>query len=267
MVGTRSWWLTSLFLATMSLWATGVRALGDSPDEVLKRNGLKQVGPLYMLEGEQDVKKKLAEVKQLSRQLKYARLQQASYGTAQDHQALIQNLNNQVNQIKAEINAVNRQMSRSPGFGGRFARYYAQGQRADLTAYRNQLDAELNQQNNLLAQAKSHPFDPKMKDKLDAEARDRQDDYQKAVTDLVQLVGTIKDKYAKLAKDDEVKKALDGLSLKIRPSPKLGPSHEFHETAKLAEKLEKESANPQPSSEPAAKTSRKSRRSTTGPTP
>ena len=159
------------------------------------------MGPLYVLEAEQDVKKKLAEVKQLSRQMKYARLQQASYGTAQDHQALIQNLNNQVGQIKAEINAVNQQMSRLPRFRGRFANMYVQEQNAELMAYRNQLNAELGQQNAMLNQVKTHPPDPKMKDKLDAEARDRQDEYQKAVTDLVQLVGTTQEKYAVLAKD------------------------------------------------------------------
>ena len=40
--------------------------------------------------------------------------------TAQDHQALIQNLNTQVGQIKAEINAVSQQMNRMPRFRGRY---------------------------------------------------------------------------------------------------------------------------------------------------
>ena len=267
MGGTRNQWLTGVFLTAMTFWGIGARALGDSPEEVLKRNGLKQVGPLYVLEGEQDVKKKLAEVRQLSRQTNYARLQQASFGTPQDHQALIQNLNNQVGQIRAEINAVNQQIGRLSRFRNRLANNYVQEQNAELNAYRNQLNYELGQQNNLLNQVKSHPPDPKMKQKIDADAQARSDEYYQAVHDLAQLVSTIKEKYAKLAKDDDVKKALGALSLKIRPQPKLGPSHEFHETVKVVEKLEKDSAEPQPSFEPASKTARKSRRAAAQPAP
>lgn len=249
-----------LFLTVMGFWGSCARALGDPPEEVLKKNGLRPVGPVYVLEMEQDVKKKLAEVKQLSRQMKYARLQQASYGTPQDHQALIQNLANQAAQIKAEINAVNQQVSRLPRFRGRFTNVYVQEQNAELIAYRNQLNAELGQQNAMLNQVKTHPPDPKMKDKLDADARDRQDEYHKAVTDLVQLVGTAQEKYAVLAKDAGVNKALAALELKVRPSPKLGPSHEFHETVKLVDKLEKDTGDPALESKP--KAIHKPRRST-----
>src|SRR6476620_11124299 len=110
MGGTRNQWLTGLFLTVMVFWGSSDRTLRDSPEEILKKNGLKPIGPIHVLEMEQDVKKKLAEVKQLSRQMKYAKLQQASYGTPQDHQTLIQNLTSQVGQIKSEINAVNQQV-------------------------------------------------------------------------------------------------------------------------------------------------------------
>ena len=79
MSGTRNRWLTGLFLSAITLWPTAARATGDSPELVLKRNGLEPVGPLFVLEGEQEVKKKLTEVRQLSRQMNYARLQQAAY--------------------------------------------------------------------------------------------------------------------------------------------------------------------------------------------
>ena len=79
-------------------------ALADSPGEILTKNGLKQVGPLYVLDAEVEAKKKLGEVRRLSRPLKSAKLQQELHGTAQDHQALIQNLNTQIGQIKVEIN-------------------------------------------------------------------------------------------------------------------------------------------------------------------
>ena len=157
------------------------------------------------------------------------------------------------------MNAVNQQINRLPRFRGRFASGYVTEENAELTAYRNQLNAELGQQNAMLNQVKTHPPDPKMKDKLDTDARERQDEYQKAVTDLVQLVGTTQEKYATLAKDAGVKKALADLELKIRPSPKLGPSHEFHETVKLVEKLDKDTGDFASESKP--KTVHKPRRS------
>ena len=56
-----------------------------------------------------------------------------------------------------------------------------QQQYAELTAYRNQLNSELGQQNNWLAQLKAHPPDPKMKQKLDGEVQERSDEYDQAV--------------------------------------------------------------------------------------
>ena len=267
MSGTRNRWLTGLFLGAITLCSTAARAVGDAPELVLKRNGLEPVGPLFVLEGEREVKKKLTEVRQLSRQMNYARLQQTALGTPQEHQALIQQLNNQVAQIRAEINAVNRQMGRLPRIRGRMANNYVQAEQAELTAYRNQLNFELGQQNNMLGQVKSHPPDPKLKQKLDADAQAKTDEFHQAVQDLVQLVDTTREKYAKLAKDDEVKKALAAMELKVRPSPKLGPSHEFHETIKVVERLEKESGARQPSLDPAPKSSRKSRRAAAQPAP
>ena len=233
--------LGCLCLIVATSWTARTYATGDSPEDVLKASGLKQSGPLFILETEADAKKKLSEVKQLSRQLNNAKMQQRSFGTAKDREAFIRNMTAQINQIRAESNAVGQQMNRLPRYGGRYGGgYFYQGQRAQLQAYRNQLNAEIKQQNALLNQVKSHPFDSKMKDKFDAEAKSRQDEYRQAVTDLVQLVKTTREKYTQLAKDEGVKKALDALGLKIRPSPKLGPSHEFRDILKTVEKLEKE---------------------------
>ena len=256
-------WLGRLCLIAAVSWSGGIRATaGDSPEDVLKSNGLKQSGPLFVLETEAEAKKKLSEVNQIARQLKNAKALQASYGTAQDHQAMIRNLTAQINQIRAESNAVGQQMNRLPRYGGRYSNNYVQGQRAEMQVYRNQLNAEINQQNALLRQVKSHPFDPKMKDKLDAEVKSRQDEYQHAVTDLVQLVKTTREKYSELAKDAGVKKALEALELRIRPSPKLGPSREFHDLIKTVGKLEKEAAaDPFSDSKPTTAPTPKSKRS------
>lgn len=248
-----------LCVLAASFWGASVRAGADSPEDVLKSNGLKQSGPVYILETEADAKKKLNEVKEIARQLQYARLQQQAFGTPQEREAFLQNMTAQINQLRAESNAVGQQMNRFPRFGGRRARYFYQSQRNQMQAYRNQLNAEINQQNAFLKQVKSRPFDTNTKDKLDAEAKSLADEYQHAVRDLNELVRTTHEKYRELAKDDGVKKALEALQLKIRPSPKLGPSHEFREILKTAEKLERE-APPDPFSDPAPAAKNSSRR-------
>ena len=257
-------WTTGLLIVAAMSWATAIRAAeppqaAESPqEEVLKKNGLKALGPIYVLEAESDVKKKVSEVKLLSKQWNHARLQQQSILSVKDHQALIQGLTGQVTQLRAEINVVNQQMNRLPRYRGRLANNYAQETYAELFAYRNQLNFTLTQQNTLLGQVKSQPPDPKLKQKTNDEVQTRHDEYVQAVHDLSQLVTTAKDKYAALAKNDEVAKALAGLDPAIKPRPQLGPSHEFHETVKFAERLEKE-ATLSPA-EPKAKATTKSRR-------
>ncbi len=257
-------WTTGLLIVAATSWATGIRAAeppqaAESPqEEVLKKNGLKALGPIYVLEAESDVKKKVSEVKLLSKQWNHARLQQQSILSAKDHQAMIQGLTGQVNQLRAEINVVTQQMNRLPRYRGRLANNYAQEEYAELVAYRNQLNFTLTQQNALLGQVRSQPSDPKLKQKIDDEVQARHDEYLQAVHDLTQLVTTTKEKYAALAKNDKVTKALAGLDPATKPRPQLGPSHGFHENVKLAERFEKDAA--QSPAEPKAKAITKSKR-------
>ena len=84
-----------------------------------------------------------------------------------------------------------------------------------------------NQDSALLNQLKSQPSDPKAKDKIDAEVRDQREAYHQALLDLRKLVDSATEKYAELAKNDDVKKALAALGKGMREKPKLGPSHDF----------------------------------------
>src|SRR5208337_187799 len=257
-------WTTGLLIVAATSWATAIRATeprqaAESPqEEILKKNGLKALGPIYVLEAESDVKQKVSEAKLLSKQWNHARLQQQSILSAKDHQAMIQGLTAQITQLRAELNTVNQQINRFPRFRGRMANNYAQGEYQDLIASRNQLIFTLNQQNMQLGQVRSHPPDPKAKQKIDDEVQAKHDEYVQAVHDLSQLVTTTKDKYAALAKNDEVAKALAGLDPAIKPRPQLGPSHGFHENVKFAERVEKEAA--QSPAEPRAKAAVKSKR-------
>lgn len=265
-------WTTGPLIVAATIWATDIRAAepqqaAESPQEqILKKNGLRALGPIYVLEAEADVKAKVSQVKLLAKQWSHARLQQQSILSPKDHQAMIQGLTAQINQLRAELNTVNQQINRFPRFRGRIQNSYAQGEYQDLVASRNQLNFTLNQQTSQLGQLKSHPPDPKAKQKIDDEVQGKHDEYVQAVHDLSQLVTTTKEKYAALAKNDEVTKALAGLDPAIKPRPQLGPSHEFHETVKLAERLEKESvqSRAEPKAKAATRTRRGARSSRTG---
>ncbi len=253
-------WTTGLLIVAATCWTTAIPAAeppqaeeppqaAESPqaavspqEEILKKNGLKALGPIYVLETESDVKKKVGEVKLLAKQWNHARLQQQSTLSPKEHQAMIQGLTAQITQLRAQLNTMNQQINRFPRFRGRMANSYAQGDYQNLIASRNQLSFTLNQQSLQLSQLKSHPPDPKAKQKIDDEVQAKHDEYVQAVHDLSQLVTTTKDKYAALAKNDEVTKALAGLDPAIKPRPQLGPSHAFHENVKFAERVEKEAA-------------------------
>ncbi len=241
-------WTAGLLIVAATSWATASRAAeprqaAESPqEEVLKKNGLKPLGPIYVLETEADVKQKVSEVKLLSKQLKNARLKQQSTLSPQEYQARVQGLTPQIAQLRAELNTMNQQINRFPRFRGRMANSNAQADYQALIASRNQLNYNLNQQTLELSQFKSHPPDPKAKQKADDEVQAKHVEYVQAVHDLSQLVSTTRDKYAALARNDEITKALAGLDPAIKPRPQLGPSHEFHETIKLAERYEKDAA-------------------------
>src|SRR5271166_3383231 len=130
-------WTTGLLIVAAMSWATAIRAAKPPQEEVLEKNGLKTLGPIYVLEAESDVKKKVSEVKLWSKQWNHARLQQQSILSTKDHQAMIQGLTGQVNQLRAEINVVTQQMNRLPRYRGRLANNYAQEEYAELVAYRN----------------------------------------------------------------------------------------------------------------------------------
>jgi hypothetical protein len=86
---------------------------------------------------------------------------------------------------------------------------------------------------------KSKPADPKARERIDSEVRDRRDAYHQALLDLRKLADSASEKYAALAKDGELKKTLTVLGKEHKETLKLGPSHEFLTNVKLLEKLEK----------------------------
>jgi hypothetical protein len=250
---------------------SSVRAAGNPAEELLKKHGLKLVGSLYVLELESDVQTKMNELNRQAAKLKLARVKQSATPTAKDREQAIKNLNDEISEYRTQINMANQQISQTPfmgnrrGFGGGYGNNYTTAAYQQLVAYRNQLQASVNQGQALLNQLKNEKYDPAAREKADAEVRDLRDSYHEGLLDVRKQVDAAIEKYAELAKDEQVKKALDSVAKRAQLSLKLGPSPRFQSEVKLLERLEKASADaeaePEKSASKAARPSRKSVRS------
>jgi hypothetical protein len=215
------------------------RAADDPKQEPLAKNKLKALGSLEVLEDETEFKTKLTEARRLLRQLSYSILQQQGTMSPEQFQKTLQGLKDELNQMRSQANQAGQQMNMLPRFRGRLSGTYAQEQYNELMLYRNQLQMQINQESAWLNQLQSQKADPKAKEKIDAEVHDRREAYHLALKDLRTLADATTEKYDELAKDDEVKKAIQALGKGKRDKPRLGPSHDFLNNVKLLEKLEK----------------------------
>jgi hypothetical protein len=232
-------------------------------NELQTKHKLKALGSLQVLEDEADFKTKLTDARRLQRQLSYSILQQQGVMTPEKFKQTLDGLRNELNQMRSEMNLATQQMNQIPRFRGRIATTYSQEQYNSLLIYRNQLQAQINQESVWLNQLQSQKADPKAKEKLDAEVRDRREAYHQALLDLRTLADATTQKYDELAKDTEVKKAIEALGKGKRDKPKLGPSHDFLNNVKLLDKLEKaeSGSSGDPFAEKPAKRSRSKSRS------
>jgi hypothetical protein len=200
-------------------------------------------------------------VRRLSKQLSYSVMQQKGTMSPAEQQQTVKNVNEQLGQLKTEMNTASQQMNAIPRYRGRFMSNDASQLYAQLNAYRNQLQMEINQDSLFLNQLKSQPADPKAKERVDAEVRDLRDAYHQAILDVRKLVDAAQSKYEEAAKNDEVKKALGIAGKGLREKPKLGPSHDFLANVKILERLEKAESSGE-TEEPQANKSRRSRAKT-----
>ena len=204
-----------------------------------RRTSSRRLGSLEVLEDETEFKTKLTEARRLLRQLSYSILQQQGTMSPEQYQKTLQGLKDELNQMRSEANQASQQMNMLPRFRGRLASTYAQGQYNELMLYRNQLQMQISQESAWLNQLQSQKADPKAKEKIDAEVHDRREAYHLAFKDLRTLADSTTEKYAELAKDDDVKAAIQALGKGKRDKPRLGPSHDFLNNVKLLDKLEK----------------------------
>ena len=213
---------------------------GQAPEkDVLKKNGMKVVSSLWVLEAESDFKNKLTDARRQAKQLNHAVMLQQGTLSAKDYQDTVKGVTNQINQMRAQMNAVNQQLNRLPRMRGRLMNNYVQEEYNELVMYRTQLQMEVNQESAWLNQLKAQQSDPKSKEKIDAEVKDRREAYHQALLDLRTLVDSTNEKYDEIKKSEEIKKALVAAGKGLRDKPRLGPSHDYLNNVKLFEKLEK----------------------------
>jgi hypothetical protein len=233
-----AWATAFLTVAFLCLARPPVHAADGPASKTLKKHGLRIVGSLAVVDEEAAIKSKLIEARRLSKQLSYSLTQQQATLSPKELQQNLKNVSEQINQLKSEMTAANQQLNSIPRYRGRFMSNDASQLYAQLTSYRIQLQMEIEQDSLFLNQLKSQPADPKAKEKIDSDVRDQRDAYHQVLVELRKLVDSTHEKYEALAKDDQVKKALEIEGHGLREKPKLGPSHDFLNNAKLLEKLE-----------------------------
>jgi hypothetical protein len=285
-----------LTVALACLASPQVRAADGPGNEVLKKHGLKMAGLLAVATEEAEIKTKLSDARRLSKQLSQSLMQQKATMSPEEMQKTVKTLGTRINELRSELNAVNQQMNQVPrtntnagygrfgggigygnnggmGYGNNggmgyannggmtFANNNAAELYSELLAYRTQVQAELEQDSYFVNQLKSQPpADPKAKDGIDSVVRNRRDAYHEALVEIRKLVDSATAKYDEVAKNSEIKKALNILGKGQKETPKLGPSREFLNNVKLLEKLEK--AEPSGETEPTHATpARRGRRS------
>jgi hypothetical protein len=251
-----------LAAAIIAISMTGLAGAAEPPEKILEGLGLSRSGDLFIVPSESRTKSKTREIRQLMRliSLDSARLRETA--SPEDYQKMIKGLTDQVAQYRNEINTVGQQLNSFPRWRGRFLTTDATAQYQQLSAYRAQLQAEVNEETAYLNQLKSQPPDPKVKSKLDAELSERRDSLRTAIKELRELVDETRAKYAELAANPEVKGALEKLAAGARTRPKLGPAHEFLVDVKYLEKIEKDENAPPDAAAPATPKRSRAKRST-----
>ena len=132
-----------------------------------------------VLESEAEVHAKADAVRHLSRELKDSIARQRTTFSEKEYQATIKQLNDEINQFKAEMNATNQVINRLPrGRRGYPANNIVADEKVELTYYKTQLQAEITWRTNSMNQLKSKPFDPKARIQADNDVRDHQESLQ-----------------------------------------------------------------------------------------
>ena len=187
-----------------------------TPEEVLKRYGLKREGHVYSLESEADLRKKETELQRLGGELDLFRMQQQRMRGPEEQRQFIHELEDLLTQWRREVEDATRGLNRFPRIRGMIMNNVAREAFDELFAFRDQRAADIRQAEDYLTRVQRQPFDPHSKQRLDASVNETQASYDQALEDYRGLFESTRQKYSKLARNDEIRTALDGLGKRER---------------------------------------------------
>ena len=239
MVTFRPRWVHGFTILLTAAATSGPSATGASPEEVLKSHDLKRVGMTYVLPVESQIQKKSSALKVLSGQLSLAiRRQQNNEREIEGQKEMLRELLRRRVQLNDTIAGLDQQLN-AMAAAARVNPFVA-AQRNEVVVQRNQV---VTNHNGIIGRIQllqtSQAADPKVRDQMQADVSQRRQFFIQSVLDLRQLVDSATGAYAELARNDEVKQALDALSRTSKSRLKLGPSAQFLTNVKLLERIEK----------------------------
>jgi clan AA aspartic protease (TIGR02281 family) len=208
------------------------------PEAILKDHDLKRSGTTWLLPGETTVLKDLRDATDLYRQVRegMAQQQQLELG-AQDRKVMAQQLREDNDSLGQQISQFDQELEKLnfPGGGNlvQLQRDQLNRQRQDLVAQNNRV---INQLNSIQEESKEQEQEHKLQ--LNAEVGQSREKYMQAILDLRKSVDDVTGKYTELAKNAEVTKALDSISVSSKTKQKLGPSKALRDAIARLEKAE-----------------------------
>ncbi len=201
------------------VFCTVARCDDSTPDQVLKRLGVKHSGSSYIVAGEATVKNKLNEAR-----IMYRRLYEAIKQQRQIEQ-LTQDNKEEIRQLTAERLELNQ-------------RLIAAGQGLSALDH-NRFVAMINARSDRITQLDAQIPDAPTRRQIDEEVVQRREAFIQAILKLRKLVDETNQKYVELAKDDVLQAALAAIEPKAKSPVKLGPSSDFKNNIKQLQNFEK----------------------------
>jgi clan AA aspartic protease (TIGR02281 family) len=196
-----------------------VRGDDSTPDQVLKRLGVKHLGSTYILAEEQAVKIKLNDARNVQRRLFAAMKRQ------EELEQFAQLNRQELRQLAAERLELNQQL-------------VAAGNGLPVQQH-NQLVAMINARSDRIRELDAQMPDAATRRQADEHVVQCREAFLQAVLDLRKLVDGTSQKYVDLDKDDILRKAMAASDPRSKSPPKLGPSSDFKNNIKQVQSLEK----------------------------
>jgi hypothetical protein len=194
---------------------------GDpAPEKVLEGRGLKRSGTLFVLDQESDFVPQVAKLRPSFGQLKAAFTKLAA---VMQNQAEYDYLNDQWTLVNEQLRNVQAEIDAHPPLSNNELRQNWQ----NLLAMEKQLRYQYNELAREVNLRYRRLVSDGEKERLQGDFQKQREDFLEKSKELRAQADKIKAEYAKLSKDDAVKKALETLKLSTKGSLGLGPSPGF----------------------------------------